>query len=299
MLTRLLEYKREEVEESKALTPLAELKRRVAEAPSPRDLVGALRGKKAGGGIHMIAELKKASPSKGLLCPNFRVEALARAYTEGGASAISVLTDRRFFQGQLENLTLVRRASHLPLLRKDFIFDPYQLWEARAWGADGVLLIVAALEIVCQWETGAEAGSLDPPVLAQRARRKLMELTAVAGELGLATLVEVHDGRELEVALASGAEIIGINNRNLKSFQVSLQTTLDLGPRIPAGKLVVTESGVNSAEDVELLARAGVDAVLVGEALVRSADPAAKVRELASAGRKERRLRPAAQDFGT
>lgn len=286
MLTNILEHKQKEVEQAKTLASLAELKRRAASAPPPRDLAGALRLEKADGGVHIIAELKKASPSKGLLCPDFDVEALAFAYTRGGASAISVLTDRRFFQGKLENLVLARQTSELPLLRKDFIIDPYQLWEARAWGADGVLLIVAALEIVCQWEAG-EAGSLDPPVLAERARRKLMELLALAGELGLAALVEVHDGRELEIALASGAEIIGINNRNLKSFQVNLQTTLDLRPRIPARKLVVAESGVSSGKDVELLARAGVDAVLVGEALVRSADVAKKVRELASAGRKE------------
>ena len=246
-LERILQRKREEVEARKRRGLFF---RPFWEAPR-RDLARALRKARPA----IIAEIKRASPSKGLLCPDFDPLRLARAYRQGGAAALSVITDEPFFQGSLEYLSAVRAAVELPLLRKDFILDPIQIEEARAFGADAVLLIVAALS-----------------------PEELRELLACARRLELSALVEVHDGEELETALSAGAEILGINNRNLRTFEVSVETTLRLLPRIPEGRVVVSESGLSDPETLERLARAGVDAFLIGEALVTAPDPEARLR---------------------
>ncbi|MDY6908287.1 MAG: indole-3-glycerol phosphate synthase TrpC, partial [Chloroflexota bacterium] len=219
------------------------------------DLTSALRGDR----VRLIAEVKRASPSRGVLRPDLDAVAIARTYAQSGAAAISVLTESTHFQGRLEHLRQVREAlgAGVPILRKDFIFDPYQVYEARAYGADALLLIVAIL---------------DDGVLG--------ELRSLARGLGMVCLVEVHDEQELTRALASGAEIVGINNRNLETFAVDLETTRRLCPLVPAGKTVVSESGIRERADIDLLEKWGVHACLVGEALVTAADVAAKVREL-------------------
>jgi indole-3-glycerol phosphate synthase len=212
-------------------------------------------------GMGLIAEVKKASPSKGLLCPDFDPARLAIAYEQAGAGAISVLTDERFFQGSLDYLPLVKGVTRrTPVLRKDFIIDSYQLLEARLYQADAVLLIVAALE-----------------------DKKLTELLTEAEQLGLTPLVEVHDATELSRALDAGAKVVGVNNRNLQTFEVNLETTFQLLTRIPAGITIVSESGIRNGDDLKRLKAAGVHAVLIGEALVTAADPAAKIRELLEA----------------
>jgi indole-3-glycerol phosphate synthase len=211
----------------------------------------------ARGGVRLIAEVKKASPSRGVLAADLDPVALASTYAAHGADAISVLTDAKYFQGSLEALRRARAAVHVPLLRKDFTIDEYQLWEARAAGADAVLLIVAILE---------------PPLLR--------DLAAAAKGLGLAALVECHTEAELDVALGAGSRIIGINNRDLGTFETRIETTLALLPRIPPGPVVVSESGFFTGSDVRRAVDAGAHAVLVGEGLVRAADVGAKVREL-------------------
>jgi len=253
ILERMVEHKRVEVATRQAKTPLSAVRRHAEAQPKPRDFVAAL----AGPGIALIAEVKKASPSKGLLRVNFDPVSLAQLYAANGARAISVLTDERFFQGRLEDLTAVRQAIPLPCLRKDFVIDPYQVYEARAAGADAVLLIAALLE-----------------------RGQLLEFQTLARELGMAALVEVHDELELEKVLWAGPELIGINNRDLKSFKVDLGVTLRLRPYLPGGTIVVAESGIHTRADVRRLAEAGIDAILVGEALVIAKDVGAKVREL-------------------
>ena len=205
----------------------------------------------------MIAEIKRASPSKGLLRENFDPAAIARSYEKAGAACMSVLTDREFFQGAPAHLVAARGACALPVLRKDFLIDPYQVFEARALGADCVLLIVACLE---------------------DAQMRALEQQARA--LGMAVLVEVHDGDELERALALETPLIGINNRNLRTFETRLETTIDLLPRIPKGRVVITESGILSAADVRRLREHGVNAFLVGEAFMRAPDPGSALREL-------------------
>jgi indole-3-glycerol phosphate synthase len=249
-LERILAWKRQEVPRQKREVPMAGLRARAALAPRPRDFASALR-RTAGGPPRLIAEVKRASPSKGLLSRDFDPVRLATAYEIGGAAAISVLTDKRFFQGHLDHLAAVRQAVRLPVLRKDFILDPYQIVEARAAGADAILLIVAAL------------GDAD-----------LRDLLAEAARWGMAALVEVHDEAEVARALAAGAKIVGVNNRNLRDFSARLR------PLIPPDVILVSESGIHRAEDVRRLADMGVDAILVGEALVRAKDVVAKVREL-------------------
>lgn len=212
----------------------------------------------------IIAEIKKASPSKGVMRPDLRPADLACAYQEGGAAAISVLTEHHFFQGELEFLTQVRGCCALPLLRKDFILDPYQLYEARAYGADAALLIVALLQLVTN---GAP-------------EERLRELMALCAKLELEPLVEVHVEAELEVALRADARLIGINNRDLHTFQTDLEVTLRLLREIPPEKLVISESGIRDRADILRLEEAGVAAFLIGESLVRAEDPAAKLREL-------------------
>ena len=207
--------------------------------------------------VALIAEVKKASPSKGVIREDFDPAAIARSYERGGARCLSVLTDTAFFQGRLEDLAQAREGVSLPALRKDFILDPLQVLESRAWGADCVLLIVAAL-----------------------ANAELQELLAAAGNLGMDALVEVHDGRELERAVAAGADTIGVNNRDLRTFEVDLETTHRLAPGVPEGTVLVAESGVYSRADIESLKPCGIDAVLVGEGLMRSADIEAAAREL-------------------
>jgi indole-3-glycerol phosphate synthase len=263
-LNEIFATKRAEVAGARATLPLAELAARARAAAAPRDFVAALRSAVRPG---LIAEVKHASPSRGVLVQDFDPLRLARIYAQGGAAAISVLTDERYFRGSLDHLRAIRTAVDLPLLRKDFVYDPYQVYEARAAGADAILLIVAAL-----------------------AAEQLGELHALAAELGMAALVEVHTAAELDTALALRAGLVGINARNLHDFNVSLETTRDLARRAPQQVCLVAESGIHTANDVAWLGGAtrvgggqGIDAILVGEALVTAPDVAAKVRELSSA----------------
>jgi indole-3-glycerol phosphate synthase len=259
ILDRIVAAKRYELERRRKQEPLAILRGRLAQAPPIRSLAQALRGPSLG----LIAEVKRASPSRGVLRADLDPQALARAYAGSGAAAISVLTEERHFQGSLDDLEAVRAVldgrgdPRPPLLRKDFLFDAYHLYEARVYGADAVLLIAAILK----------------PKL-------LTELLALARSLGLDCLVEVHDEQELERALAAGAQVIGINNRDLRTFEVDLALTERLRPLIPEDRVVVAESGVHSRADMQRLRALGVNAVLIGEALVTAGDPAAKLREL-------------------
>ncbi len=257
VLSEILAAKRTEVDTMRRRIPAAELERRIADLPPTRDFVGALRGAPAPA---LIAEVKKASPSKGVIREDFHPVEIARTYAEGGAACLSVLTDEPFFQGHLSYLCAIREAVDRPLLRKDFLIDEYQILESRAAGADAVLLIAAA-----------------------STRPELVRMLELSAALGLAALVEVHDGDELDDVLQTPAQIVGINNRDLHTFRTTLQTTVDLMPRIPADRLVVSESGINRRADVERLADAGVHAVLVGESLMREPDIAAKLRELLGA----------------
>lgn len=255
-LDEILAVKKEEVRIKKEQQSYNSLCRQLekADVSPPRPFQSCITGES----IRLIAEVKKASPSKGLLCPNFNPVSLGKSYEKAGAAAISVLTDERFFQGSLTYLQQVKKVTQtVPVLRKDFIIDRYQLPEARLYGADAILLIVAALT---------------PPELEKLYKEALL--------FGLAPLVEVHNRAELDVALAAGAGIIGINNRDLKSFVVNIKTTFDLLQYIPAGKTVVAESGINSRTDIEQLNQAGVHAVLIGEAIVKAANPEGKIREL-------------------
>jgi len=277
-LTKILDHKRTEVARQALKVPIAQLQANIAATPPPRAFDAALKRPSR---VALIAEVKKASPSKGVLIENFDPLALARTYAENGAAAISVLTDVRFFQGSLKYLQGIRalgdrywvsgvggtiptpNTQHpTPILRKDFILDPYQVYEARAYGADALLLIVAAL-----------------------GDATLAELLALTHELGMQALVEVHDEAELDRALALGATLVGVNNRDLHTFVTNLETTRRLAARLPANNrpLLISESGITTAADVALVRGWGVDAVLVGEALVTAPDVAGRVRELAGA----------------
>ena len=253
ILERILEVKRGEIAAAKQRVPQAEQEALARAAPPPRDFVGALRAKRPA----VIAEIKRASPSRGVLRADFDPAAIARSYEKCGASCMSVLTDVTFFQGAPEHLTAAREACSLPALRKDFVVDPYQVFESRSLGADCILLIVACLS-----------------------REELRSLENLAHGLGMAVLVEVHDAQELDAALALQTPLIGINNRNLHSFETRLQTTLDLLPRVPAERIVVTESGIGTPADVALLRERGVNAFLVGEAFMRAPDPGAALSQL-------------------
>ena len=257
ILQRILAAKRAEVALARTAVPDDEIERRArAQAPS-RDFVGALRAKINTGNAAIIAEIKRASPSKGLLRKDFDPVEIARSYEAGGAACLSVLTDRDYFQGSAEHLSAARDACSLPVLRKDFIVEPYQVLEARAMGADCILLIAAAAPI-----------------------EDLRELERLAHGLEMAVLIEVHDEVELEAALVLETPLIGINNRNLRTFETTLQTTLDLLPRVPAGRIVVTESGIQGSHDVAELKRRGVRTFLIGEAFMTAQDPGAAVRDL-------------------
>jgi indole-3-glycerol phosphate synthase len=257
ILNRILQMKRAEVDQARAHESPAALRARAEARRDVRNFTAALRARIAQGGAAVIGEVKRASPSRGVLREDFDPAQIGASYARGGATCISVLTDRHFFQGAPAYLHEARKASGLPALRKDFIIDEYQVAEARAWGADCLLLIVAALD----------------PVL-------MRDLHAAAREFGMAVLVEVHDEREVEQALQLSTPLIGINNRNLKTFEVSLDTTLGLLPRIGPDRLVIAESGVLQPADVARLRAAGVHAFLVGEALMRAPDPGAELARL-------------------
>ena len=257
ILARIMTTKAEEVIAAQVERPIETIQREARAASPPRGFAAALRTRVAHGKPAVVAEIKRASPSKGLLRADFDPAAIARSYERAGATCLSVLTDRPFFQGAAEYLVQARAACALPVLRKEFIIDEYQVLESRALGADAVLLIVAALDDA-----------------------RLAALEACATGLGMDVLVEVHDAAELERALRLSTPLIGINNRNLRTFNVSLHTTLELLPRIPPGRLVVTESGIVAQRDVAQMRRHGVHAFLVGEAFMRAPDPGAALRAL-------------------
>jgi indole-3-glycerol phosphate synthase len=251
MLDRIVAEKRQEVRQRKRSLPLSALKERISR--QPLDFAAALRGDR----LKLIAEVKKASPSRGVICPDFDPVALAQTYALHGAAAISVLTEVNYFQGSLLHLTAIREAVSVPLLRKDFIFDPYQVYESAAFGADALLLITAILR-----------------------PEQLEELLALSRSLDLGCLVEVHNEDEMFKALLAGAEIIGINNRDLSTFLVDTNTTRRLRRLIPEGQIVVSESGIKDRDDIRKMKECQVNAVLVGEALVTADDIPAKMKEL-------------------
>ncbi len=257
ILRTIMRHKAQEVLERAARVPPAELAERVRGSGPTRGFVAALESRIRSGGSAVIAEIKKASPSKGVLRADFRPADIARSYAEGGAACLSVLTDEEFFQGADRYLKQARAACDLPVLRKDFVMDPYQVYEARAIGADCILLIAACL-----------------------GDAQMSELGALATELGLDVLLEVHDRHELQRALALQSPLVGINNRDLRSFETRLDTTLGLLDAVPSDRIVVTESGILAPQDVALMREHGVHAFLVGEAFMRSPDPGQKLAEL-------------------
>ena len=257
ILERILAVKRQEVAAAARAKPLEAIRREAQAAPPPMDFAGALRVKIEGGQPAVIAEIKKASPSKGVLREEFRPAEIAASYARHGAACLSVLTDVQFFQGRPEHLGQARLASGLPALRKDFLTEPYQVYEARVLGADCVLLIAAALDVT-----------------------QMLELEAISATLGMAVLVEVHDAAELDSALALRTPLLGINNRNLRTFETRVETTLDLLKRVPGSRLVITESGISTPEHVALMRRHGVNGFLVGEAFMRSPDPGMELARL-------------------
>ncbi|MGH2350866.1 MAG: indole-3-glycerol phosphate synthase TrpC [Chloroflexota bacterium] len=280
ILDDILRHKRGELAAAQRVVSLPRLKELAAAQTPARPFAAALRATSTDRAPRLIAEIKKASPARGSLAPDLDVRATARAYAAAGASAISVLTDRRFFGGHLDDLRAARGEVAIPVLRKDFLFSPYQLFEARAAGADAALLIVAALASpladLGDLSAGVDAGAPD----LEAAGERLSTLLAAARSAGFDCLVEVHDEAELDVAARAGAEVIGINNRNLRTFETQLEVTERLAARVPAGVVLVSESGINTAEDVRRLRRAGASAILVGSAIVSAPDPAAKIKEL-------------------
>jgi len=257
ILATILRHKEQEIDLRKGRVGIDEIRARACAKPAPRDFTGALRRSDSVGRAAVIAEIKKASPSRGVIRQDFAPAEIADSYAKAGASCLSVLTDRDFFQGADEYVEQVRSVCSLPVLRKDFMIDPYQIWESRAIGADCILLIVAALSDA-----------------------QLSQLAGLAVELKMAVLVEVHDAAELERSLKLELPLVGINNRNLTTFDTTLHTTLDLLPSIPENRMVITESGIRTADDVALMRRHKVNGFLVGEACMRVADPGQKIREL-------------------
>ena len=257
ILEKIIATKREEVAAALAEKPLTAMQTLAEAQAKPRYFVGAIRAKIAAGKAAVIAEIKKASPSKGVIRADFKPAEIAASYEQGGAACLSVLTDEQYFQGSAEYLKQARAACNLPVLRKDFMIDAYQVYEARAMGADCILLIAAALDLA-----------------------KMRELESIAHMLGMAVLVEVHNGQELDLALQLETPLLGINNRNLRTFDVTLDTTLELLSRIPQGKIVVTESGIFTSDDVALMRKNNVHTFLVGEAFMRQDDPGAELAKV-------------------
>jgi len=257
ILNKILAVKAQEVAAAKPAKPLSLLRIEAEQAEVPRDFTGAIRSKITGGQSAVIAEIKKASPSKGVLREDFRPADIAASYARHGAACLSILTDEQFFQGSSNNLKIARAACELPVLRKDFIVDEYQIYQARAMGADAILLIAAAL-----------------------LPKQMQTFEAIAHRLGMSVLVEVHDKVELNFALELTTPLIGVNNRNLHTFEVDLQTTLDLLSYIPDDRIVITESGILKAEDVRLMRSNMVNAFLVGEAFMRADDPGAELAKV-------------------
>ena len=256
-LEKILASKKEEVAGQKGLLPLSDLKRRLAEVPAPLDFKGALRFRDCA----LIAEVKRSSPSKGRIREDFDPVAIARVYAENGAAAVSVVTESRFFEGRPSFLPAIRKSVRVPLLRKDFIIDSYQIYEGRLLGADAVLLVARILEAP-----------------------RLREFIGLSSELGLSSLVEIHDEADLEKAVSAGANLIGINNRDLSTFATDLGVSLRLAPRVPSGALVISESGIRSRGDIDRLMSAGIRGFLVGETLMRERDVAGKMKELLARG---------------
>ena len=257
ILAEIIAHKRRQVAAANAAHSMASLEAELSDAPAPRDFAGAVRDRIDKGKPAVIAEIKRASPSKGLIREDFDAGRHAVDYAEAGAACLSVLTDEKYFQGSLEDLRAARAAAELPLLRKDFMIDPYQIAESRLAGADCVLLIVAAL-----------------------ADAQLAELAACAAELNLGVLVEVHDREELERALLLDCELIGINNRDLRNFHTSLDITLDLLPHVRAGRLLITESGIGGSGDMRMMMDRGVYGFLIGETFMRAPEPGAELRNM-------------------
>ncbi|MCI0868940.1 MAG: indole-3-glycerol phosphate synthase TrpC [Chloroflexi bacterium] len=260
ILKKIVSVNRLKVERLKSEMPLAELQRRINARQPALDFAAALRGHGVSEKVKIIAEVKKASPSKGLLRADFDPVELAKTYVDNGAAAISVLTEADHFQGSVDHMDAVQQVAfprNVPVLRKEFIFDEYQVFEARAYGADALLLIVAMLTPEC-----------------------LTELLKLSVSLGMQCLVEVHDESELEMALKAGADVVGINNRDLRTFKTDLGVTGRLASRVPSDKIIISESGINSPDHLRMVKEAGVDAALIGEALVTASDVGAKLREL-------------------
>ena len=257
ILNKIIATKTQEVAAAKAVKPLTVVQQEAAAASATRDFVGSIRAKIANKQAAVIAEIKKASPSKGVIRADFQPAAIAASYEQGGAACLSVLTDIEYFQGSPEYLKQARAACSLPVLRKDFMIDPYQVYEARAMGADCILLIAAAIDLA-----------------------KMRELESIAHSLGMAVLVEVHNGEELDLALQLETPLLGINNRNLRTFEVTLDTTLGLLARIPEHKIVVTESGIFTQADVALMRNNHVHTFLVGEAFMRQPEPGVELAKV-------------------
>ncbi len=257
ILNKILATKAIEVAASKAKLSLVEVKKLAENQQKPRDFVAAIRAKISAGNAAVIAEIKKASPSKGVIRADFNPAEIAKSYETGGAACLSVLTDVEYFQGRTEYLKQARAACELPVLRKDFMIDVYQVYEARAMGADCILLIAAAIDLA-----------------------KMRELESIAHELGMAVLVEVHNGEELDLALQLETPLVGINNRNLRTFDVTLQTTLGLLDRLPDDRIIVTESGIFTADDVKLMRDNHVHTFLVGEAFMRKDEPGVELAKV-------------------
>ena len=257
ILENIILEKRKEVAKLVAAMPISVVQECLRHKQPPRDFLGAIKSKTQNGNIAVIAEIKKASPSKGLIRPKFEPEVIAKSYEENGAACLSVLTDQKFFQGSVRDLMRVRAISEIPILRKDFIVDAYQIAEARLVGADCILLIAAALET-----------------------STMREFEELALNYEMAVLVEVHDQQELEQALTLKTPLIGINNRNLRTFLTDIKTTIDMVQSVPKDKIIVTESGVSSTSDVEQIFQSGVKSFLVGEAFMRQPDPGRAMMEL-------------------